>query len=68
MPNRTMRRKEMEAYIHGAMQLGVNFFDHADIYEKGQENDKARQHYQYSADHGGQTALHKSASEKWHNL
>lgn len=36
MRHGTMRRKEMEAYIHGAMQLGVNFFDHADIYEKGE--------------------------------
>lgn len=32
---RTLSVEEMNHYIHAAMELGVNFFDHADIYGAG---------------------------------
>lgn len=30
-----LEQKEAEAFVHGAMEMGLNFFDHADIYGGG---------------------------------
>lgn len=31
----SLDQKEAEAFVHGAMEMGLNFFDHADIYGGG---------------------------------